>query len=930
MVYRQKMLILKSKILMYLVVISLGLVAAGFAASVVTHNVLHEDTALSLKLAGDYTDAGDGGEQTGSRFFMAYAMDIARRLPLSSSKSSYFYASVASTYADTLEKTKSASEASRVSSRFFDAVFPAETSALHTRLHTQVDSTDKKLSSQANAILERELVRSKDIGAYDPDNPVSIAYILAKTSLAESDVLNIPPPLADNSLARAVEDAKIRFITETYPMEDELLVAFWEGASEPGNQKRAIALPEIWQNILFVEGSSATHDAAYARHQKLLAEVIADTVTAVDAVRSHRRADASSTHIKNGTQETYPSVNAAASYAAATVLSALMPGKTDVWFRHARDARNACFLARACSTNDNRVGEYLGRRIGMLFLEKHGLPSPDSPEEEANLKPKGVLTLLGELIAIDFEIAHRRAQAFFREQTQTPHFVNAVSESRIFETVGLGAAWIDFDHDGKLDLLTNQTLWRNNGDGTFTRWMDKNKEPLLLFIRSKGPSQIAFADLDNDGCYDIYVSSYGMRPDSLNDPGEPDALIHNNCDGTFTDITAMSGIHDTLHGYGVAFADYNNDGYLDIYVANWGVALSDYGLASTTYAYEPNILYRNNGNNTFTNVTAASGVDGAARCSQLASQVPDAASARVKPSYQPIWFDFNNDGFIDLFVATDSIISPLYRNNGDGTFTDVTEQAGLCAAGPASNMGVTAGDYDNDGYLDIYVTNAGGNNLWHNNGDGTFTDVAKKTHANDIGYGWGTEFLDYDNDGNLDLFVVNGTDERTLLTNAMIKNDNRDELFHNMGNGAFVPAARDEGVSGNENKRGIAVGDYDNDGFPDMYVTNLFSSEKTYNHVYKNNAHHNHWLTIKLAGTKSNRDGIGARIILTAGGKKQTRQVISGSSFLSQSSFWQTFGLGLAREATTIEIHWPDAGRSVQVLKNVSVDHVITIQEEGR
>jgi len=497
-------------------------------------------------------------------------------------------------------------------------------------------------------------------------------------------------------------------------------------------------------------------------------------------------------------------------------------------------------------------------------------------------------------------------------------FDDVSDELGISDIGGMGTAWADYDNDGYLDFFFLR-LYHNNGDGTFT------SPPYYKGVRNQGEAiATAFADYNNDSCSDLYISRHGEQV--LDGPGTSDSLYRNNCDGTFTEVTEEVGMGDSSHAYGVAWADYNRDGNVDLYVANWGVTTSEYVTTSNylEYTLETNFLYRNNGDGTFTDVAEEAHVLGFAQCKNLDAGTQKMLALR-KHSYQPIWFDYNNDREIDLFVATDTYVSPLYRNNGDGTFTDVTEAAGLCRLG--TGMGVTVGDYNSSGYLDIYVTNTVKNYLWRNNGDGTFTEMAEHAGVADRGQGWGTHFFDFNNDGELDLYVVNGTNLGVLDTRG-IKPNNHDELFSNNGDGTFTRVTESMGIHGNEIKKGASFADYNNDGFVDIFVFPISSPEQIVmrNRFYRNSWNGNHWLTIKLVGVISNRDGIGARIILKEGSRSQIREVISGSSFLSQNSPWPTFGVGSATSIDVVEIIWPSGTR--QILQDVKVDQILTIIEQ--
>ena len=513
-----------------------------------------------------------------------------------------------------------------------------------------------------------------------------------------------------------------------------------------------------------------------------------------------------------------------------------------------------------------------------------------------------------------------------------------------------GVSFGDYNNDGYLDLLIKNPiegrgflyrLYRNNQDETFTDVTDGSG----LF--SSSLSDVAsFGDYDNDGCSDIYISN--------NIPNETESastggLFHNNCNGTFEDVSKKAGITVGSHGRGMAWGDYNNDGFLDLYIANYGVLKfqkTDTSWDLTGWITEPNILYHNNGNGTFSNVASKAHVVGLASCinyknyqnvprAQINHIAKDKILEGLKNNWQPTWFDYDNDGFQDLYVSNETMINVLYHNNGDGTFSDTTEKAGLCQL--SSTHGVAIGDYNNDGNLDIYVTGSQRNLLWQNNGNGTFTEVSEDSGVANFGFlGWGVGALDYDNDGFLDIYSVNGS---TLNKSDQYTYPSRlDRLYKNNGNEQFFEVSKKEGIYGNDFKTSGAFGDFNNDGFTDIFVVSdagvinepgidhLYINKSQGNRLYKNIPNNNNWLTLRLVGIKSNRDGIGARISVEANGRKQLRQVISGSSFLSQNSIWPTFGLGNSNIVDTLTIHWPSG--IVQTLHNVKSNQMLTVKEK--
>ncbi|MBI1929140.1 CRTAC1 family protein [Candidatus Poribacteria bacterium] len=477
------------------------------------------------------------------------------------------------------------------------------------------------------------------------------------------------------------------------------------------------------------------------------------------------------------------------------------------------------------------------------------------------------------------------------------------------ETLGSGAAWFDYDRDGDLDIyFVNGTdllpspkgkggvpptnaLYRNNGDGTFT---DVTSEAGVSDGRYGFGCCVG--DYDNDGFPELYVTNFG-----------PNVLYHNNGDGTFTDVTAQAGVGDERWGTSAAFADYDKDGDLDLFVANY----VDYRFENHSVCYRgelqvycppadfvgaPDVLYRNNGDGTFRDVTQEAGAFN-----------PSGKGLGV------VWGDYDNDGYPDLFVANDTTPNMLYRNNGDGTFTDVALFVGVALGGkgvPLGGMGTSFGDYDNDGWLDLIVTNFQDdpNSLYHNDRDGTFGDA---TYASGLGgsslpyVGWGVDFVDLDNDGYQDVFVANGhIYDNVEAFDPGYTYAQRNQVFRNRGDGAFDEIADQcgPGLLLNKVSRGAAFGDYDNDGDIDVLITN---SNQTPDLLRNDSVNPNHWLILETVGTVSNRDGIGTRVKVVAGGISQIREVKSGSSYLCQSDMRLHFGLGAASIVDLVELRWP-------------------------
>ncbi len=508
-------------------------------------------------------------------------------------------------------------------------------------------------------------------------------------------------------------------------------------------------------------------------------------------------------------------------------------------------------------------------------------------------------------------------------------FKHALSAEKkyIAESMSGGVALFDYDNDGYLDIFfvnsltvellkankkTRSVLYRNNHDGTFSDVTDKAR------VGDVGWGMgCAVGDFNNDGFDDLYVTSIG-----------PDHLFKNNGNGTFTDVTQKAGVSDPRFSTGAAFLDYDNDGRLDLFVTNYVDFnmnnLPTFGEGPTCQfkgvpvqcgprglAGAGDSLFHNNGDGTFTDVSKKAGV----------------SDARGYYGLDVVGSDFDGDGWIDIFVANDSTPNFLYHNNGNGTFSEVGFESGTALDKNGNEqgcMGVTLGDYDHDGLLDLFITNFDDeyNVLYRNVGRGSFADVSYESGVAMVSLpyvGWGTKFFDFDNDGWLDLFVANG--------HAYPQRDRyrqRKLLHRNNRDGTFTEVAAQSGSALMEERasRGTAFGDIDNDGDVDIVVNDLDSAPQL---LRNDGGNKNNWIVVKTIGTKSNRNGIGAKVKVVSGDLTQVDEVQSGGSYISQNDFKLHFGLEKRTRVDLIQVRWPSG--AVDTVTNMPVNKVVTIKE---
>jgi hypothetical protein len=573
------------------------------------------------------------------------------------------------------------------------------------------------------------------------------------------------------------------------------------------------------------------------------------------------------------------------------------------------------------------------------------LQCPRNPDRKAPVKPSGVSRreLLKQMGYLSLALA-TPARAFNPENRSRATFLDVAAQAGItfrhdnassaekylIETMGSGCGWIDYDQNGLLDLyLVNGTatrvytpqqptrgaLYRNNGDGGFTDVTAK------AGVGAEGlfGMGVAVGDYDNDGFPDLLVLGYGRC-----------ILYHNNGDGTFTDVTARAGVQNSgLWASSAAWFDYDNDGKLDLIIANYvdwsperNFYCGDRGPGMRSYCHpddfhgQPPTLYHNNGDGSFTDVSKSSGV-----------------GLKGGNGLGVVTFDYDNDGWQDIFIANDHMPNFLFHNNRDGTFREVGYQAGVAVSADGqfeAGMGTDAADTTGSGRLDLIVGHLDMQlaRVYQNMGDQTFEDATLRSKLSYSTYHmstFGARFMDYDNDGWRDLFLANGhVLDNIERYHADTKYAEPKMMFRNTGRGIFENVSDQLGPDFQLPRvsRGAAIGDFDNDGDLDILINNCGQAPQL---LRNDGGNANHWLEILLIGTKSNRDGVGARVKVTAGDLILYDQRKGGMSYQSAQDPRLHFGLSQRSSVDSIEIVWSSG--SVTKLANVKADQIIAVKE---
>jgi hypothetical protein len=909
-----------------------------------------------------------------SRQVMALAMQVQKMENYAPSTGARLYAYVAGIYADTLAKTGSATTSAAATVLLLEHMVPKDKAYIHG-FYTDTYKSEPTVGTDAADILAAYKARTKTDGfdlTWSPDMiPAGPDYWYVRDKGVDGGAMSgqwtpwilatssasVPPPPSRGSIADALELAKVQYAVNNRRFADLPAIYFWQGSTgfSKGLNHDNMSTGGVWQNILSAEEGSTLSDAEYARAQKILAQGIADSFIYTWQVKFKYYTQRPSMRIKGLDQAigdppfpSYTSGHSTISSTAVTLLSSLFPDKQAVWTANYHDARYSRLDAGIHFDADNAAGYSYGSQLGEEMLDRLGLPhvaasagiyKPVGPIaglfQLASFKAANYLHALhmpgfvaaigafigehvgrgisGDAAKIRFTDVAAEAGLDYLQSTSAdaahclvPTQLNPHGYCDLSRMAG-GATVGDFNNDGWPDLYVTRIgspgiLYENMRDGTFKDATDGSGIDTGAFDTNGA----LFADLNNDGWPDLYVTTIGSTRN---------LLFMNDGKGRFTEEAAALGAaldNGTVHvGQSVSAGDYDQDGYLDLFVGEW--LPDEIAPASASHA----ALLKNKGAAApghFTDATSAAGIN-----------LKDLSQFGVYP-ISSTFADLDNDGRPDLAIAGDFGTSRLYWNKGDGTFMDGTEHAGV---GTEENgMGSAIGDFNGDGLLDWFVTSiynanppctgslpecafgSTGNRLYQNTGGRIFTDVTDPAGVRDGGWGWGAAWIDAGNSGALDLAMTNGfTPDPNLHDPAMSKllsgfASDPMRLWHNNGDG-MSDIAGHAGLTDNNITTGLVTLDFNQDGRSDILVVDNGGKP----HLYRNDSNTgNSWLRVRALTAEGGRDALGAviRVQTAANGTEQTRQAGVNSGFLGQSEAAPIFGLGAGTApVATVTVQWP-------------------------
>lgn len=785
-----------------------------------SRNAYPEEDLILSDTTEQYRNAENSKTDLKSRMWMEYAISLHKKEQLSPSESSDVLAYVASIFYDIYVSTDSADQASTAVAQFLELRFPEYKIGTNQYL----DSVGKKviLSENAREIYDFYALKTKDerykarwYPGFIPKkdnlwyvvNPLvydegAMSGTWPRWVLSDDEEFSIPVPPAVGSLTDRLELEKVKFAAAARKLSDMGTVWYPNGWYLKDSQNDEVLPAGVWQNILFVEKGNVLSEREYAYAQKLLAQTLADAFMETWKVkyeyytaRPDMRMPEFSTMVSNPPFPAYPSGHSASGGAASVLLSYLFPDKKAVWEKEGQEVQNYRLVAGVHFDIDNKIGASLGRQVAYkilmkLFPHDPGLSSfkpadyrmPSLPEQLIQMAVLYIHSVVQNLrVAIEGVFL-----LLFHNQFRKPEI-----KAQIDGTVRAISNSFTVRERQILFIVTDVRLFALDMNDFYK---DVTAE-LQLPDSEYYPWGIGVLDFDNDTCPDLFLSASGDNNSMY------DRLYKNLCNGTFTDVTRFSRVGiKPHHGRGVRIADYNNDGYDDIYVTSAGNKTGE----------EPNYLYHNNGDGTFSEISQRLRIDGSFNC-------PNDKTRRR--SIDSVWVDYNADTFPDLFVLNEGYINALYKNNGGKSFSDVTSEAGLCLY--SRSLGAGAGDFDGDAFPDLFVVNRGKSYLWRNTGRGTFQEVSEFVGIPVYEQSWSAVFFNADGIEKEDIYIANAK----LYEDPFASGDGEyDTVLLSSGRGLFRKAP----WSGNGlQSRTVIVTDVNMDGKEDLITTQTSADGKT-------------------------------------------------------------------------------------------------------